>query len=136
MSDNVPKYIQKAIDDLRVKNEKLKKTSYVLFILIISYLAYNEYTDPRYFNFGCVDVVFSNEFITYEYNDYYRIPKKYEGLDTSKLNKTVLFKSTSYRGYYDDRKNLSISEIYELNREFKNLTVDDCVGFLDYYFDN
>ena len=132
MSDNVPKYIQKAIDDLRVKNEKLKKTSYILFILIISFLAYKEYTAPRYFDFGCVDVVFSNDFITYEYNNYYRIPREYEGLDTAKLDRTILYKD---RGEYDNRTSLSISEIYELNRELKNLTVGDCVGFLDYYFD-
>ena len=134
MGEYVPKYIQKAIDDLRVKNEKLKKTSYILFLIIICFLGYKEYTGPRYFDFGCVDVIFSNDFVTLEFNG--NVPREYEGLNTSELDRTKLFKNRDLYRENGDRKKLSISEIYNLNRNLKDLKVGDCVGFLDYYFDN
>ena len=71
MNEEVPKYIQTAIYDLRDKIENLKSVTYVLIsliILIVSFIAYEKFTDTRYYDFGCVNVYFSSDFISVMYN--------------------------------------------------------------------
>ncbi len=123
MNEEVPKYIQTAIYDLRDKIENLQSMTYVLIsliILIVSFSAYEKFTDTRYYDFGCVNVYFSSDFITYEFDKSYNTRLKEN--EISELDRTIIQK-------------LSLREIYSLNQELRIIEEGACGEFLNYYFD-
>ena len=120
MSENVPKYIQTAIDDLRNKNNNLKSITYFLIILIIGFLAYEKFTDTRYYDFGCVNVFYSSDFITYEFDHSYNT--RLEEKQISELDKTII-------------QELSLRDIFNLNQDLKTIEEGGCEEFLNYYFE-
>lgn len=120
MSEKVPQYIQAAIDDLRNKFTNLKSITYLLIILIIGFLAYEGFTDTRYYDFGCVNVIYSSDFITYEFDySYNHLLKEKE---ISELDRTIIHK-------------LSLGEMYSLNQDLKIIEEGGCGQFLNYYFE-
>ena len=123
MSENVPKYIQTAIYDLRDKIENLKIITNVLIlliILIVSFFAYEKFTDIRYYDFGCVNVFFSSEFITYEFDHSYNT--RLEEKEISELDKTII-------------QELSLRDIFNLNQDLRTIEEGACGEFLNYYFE-
>ena len=125
MSEEVPKYIQTAIYDLRDKIENLKSITYVLIsliILIVSFFAYEKFTDIRYYDFGCVNVFFSSEFITYEFDHSYNTPIRLKENEVFELDRTIIQK-------------LSLQEIYSLNQDLRSIKEGACGEFLNYYFE-
>ena len=123
MSENVPKYIQNAIYDLRDKIENLKIVTNVLIlliILIVSFFAYEKFTDIRYYDFGCVNVFFSSEFITYEFDHSYNT--RLEEKEISELDKTII-------------QELSLRDIFNLNQDLRTIEEGACGEFLNYYFE-
>ena len=123
MSENVPKYIQTAIYDLRDKIENLKIVTNVLIlliILIVSFFAYEKFTDIRYYDFGCVNVFFSSEFITYEFDHSYNT--RLEEKEISELDKTII-------------QELSLRDIFNLNQDLRTIEEGACGEFLNYYFE-
>ena len=119
MSEKVPQYIQVAIDDLRNKTKNLKSITYLLIILIIGFLAYEGFTDTRYYDFGCVNVIYSSDFITYEFD--YSYNTRLEEKEISELDRTIIQK-------------LSLGEMYSLNQDLKIIEDGACEEFLNYYF--
>ena len=123
MSENVPKYIQTAIYDLRDKIENLKIVTNVLIlliVLIVSFFAYEKFTDIRYYDFGCVNVFFSSEFITYEFDHSYNT--RLEEKEISELDKTII-------------QELSLRDIFNLNQDLRTIEEGACGEFLNYYFE-
>ena len=119
MNEKVPKYIQKAIDDLRKKTDNLKSFTYLIFILLIGFLAYEKFTDTRYYDFGCVNVIYSSDFITYEINNSRRYTY-FDPSDYPELDRTTI-------------QNLSLGEIFNLSQELRTIEEGSCKQFL-YYF--
>jgi hypothetical protein len=119
MNEKVPKYIQKAIDDLRKRTENLKILTYLIFILLIGYLAYEKFTDTRYYDFGCVNVIYSSDFLTYEINNSRRYTY-FDPSDYPELNRTIV-------------QNFSLGEVFNLNQELRKIEEGSCEQFLDYF---
>ena len=123
MNEEAPKYIQTAIYDLRDKIENLKIVTNVLIlliILIVSFFAYEKFTDIRYYDFGCVNVFFSSEFITYEFDHSYNT--RLEEKEISELDKTII-------------QELSLRDIFNLNQDLRTIEEGACGEFLNYYFE-